>query len=319
MSSRAESLWMSVVVVTPDDFASIATPVRHLAEQTARDRLELVIVASSVDRIRPTFDPATAGFRGVRIVEHGSIASRGSAAASGVRAAAGPIVGFVENHSFPSPRWAEALLEAHQGPWAAVGPAVGNANPATRTSRVNFLLTYSLWSGDVRAGEVELLPFHNSAYKRAWLDCYGDRLGAMLDAEYWLQSDVRARGGRLYLTPEARTAHTNETRLRTSLRLLYGQGRAFGSRRSDGWSRLRRAAYVAGAPAIPLVNLPRILRQATRSATAGELAAGLPSILLHTAVQGAGEAAGYLTGRAGDEEFLVAHEFSHRPDPPFLP
>ena len=141
----------------------------------------------------------------------------------------------------------------------------------------------------------------------------------MLDADYWPLSDGGARGGRLYLGSDARTAHTNETRLRTSLRLLYGQGRAFGSRRSDGWSRLRRAAYVAGAPAIPLVNLPRILRQATRSATAGELAAGLPSILLHTAVQGAGEAAGYLTGRAGDEEFLVAHEFSHRPDPPFLP
>lgn len=305
---------MSVVLVTDDDFSSIARPVRHLEEQTASDRIELVIVAPSEGRIRPAYDPATAGFRGVRIVEHGSVSSRGSAAATGVRAASGPIVGFVENHSYPASRWAEALLEAHEGPWAAVGPAVENANPATRTSSVNFLLTYGRWSGAVRAGEVDLLPFHNSAYKRAWLDRYGERLGAMLDAEYWLQSDVRALGGRLYLAPEARTAHANEPRLGTSLRLLYGQGRMFGSRRSVGWSRLRRAAYVAGAPAIPLVNLPRVLRESSRSAPAAELVPSLPSILLHVAVQGAGEAVGYLTGAGGDEEFLVGHEFSHRPD-----
>lgn len=140
--------------------------------------------------------------------------------------------------------------------------------------------------------EVDLLPFHNSAYKREWLDGYGARLGAMLDAEYWLQADIRSRGGRLYLEPAARTAHANEPLLATSLRLLFGQGRAFGSHRSGAWSRLRRAGYVLGAPAIPLMNLPRALRDAGRSM----------------------EAAAYLTGSGGDEEFLVAHEFSHRPE-----
>jgi hypothetical protein len=305
---------MSVVVVTHDDFSSIARPIRHLEEQTARDRIELVLVASSEDRIGPAFESlAGAGFRDVRMVEHGPVVSRGSAAASGVRAARGPIVGFVENHSYPAPRWAEALLRAHEGPWAAVGPGVENANPATRTSRVNFLLTYGRWAGALPAGEVDLLPFHNSAYKREWLDGYGDRLGAMLDAEYGLQSDIRARGGRLYLAPDARTAHTNEPRLGRSLRLLFGQGRAFGRRRSEGWSKLRRASYVAGAPAIPLVNLPRDLRHARRSAGAG-LMASLPSLLLHVAARGAGEATGYLTGSEGDQEFLVAHEFSHRPE-----
>jgi hypothetical protein len=42
--------------------------------------------------------------------------------------------------------------------------------------------------------------------------------------------------------------------------------------------------------------------------------AALPSILLHLSAHGVGEAAAYLTGREGDSEFLIAHEFSHRPE-----
>lgn len=306
---------MSVVIVAHDGFHSIARPVRHLQEQTVRDRIELVVVASSRERLGAELDSvAGPGFHAVKLVEHGPVESRGSAAASGVRAARAPIVAFVENHSYPASRWAESLLRAHEGPWAVVGPSVENANPDTGTSRVNFLLAYGRWTEPLEAGEVDLLPFHNSAYKREWLDGYGARLGAMLDSEYWLQADIRTRGGRLYLEPAARTAHTNELRLTTSLRLFFGQGRAFGRHRSGAWSRLRLAGYVLGAPAIPLMNLPRALREASRSMPGARLAASLPSILLHLAAHGAGEAAAYLTGSDGDREFLVAHEFSHRPE-----
>src|SRR5688572_17047758 len=132
---------MSVVIVTRDDYASIARPIRHLEAQTVRDRIELVIVAASEGALGAGIGEAMdAGFQAVRVVEHGPIRSRGSGAASGVRAASAPIVGFVENHSFPAPGWAEALLRAHEGPWAVVGPAVENANPRTRTSRVGFLI-----------------------------------------------------------------------------------------------------------------------------------------------------------------------------------
>ena len=305
---------MSVVIVARDDYDSIARSVRHLAAQTVRDRIELVVVAPTEDAVQGGIGHArAAGFRGVRVVAHGRIAGRGVAAASGVRASRAPIVGFVENHSFPAPGWAKALLHAHAGPWAIVGPAVENANPVSRTSLVNFAVTYGSWSGRREAGEVELLPFHNSAYKRAWLDGFGDRLGSLLDDEYRLQGEVRARGGRLYLEPAAVVAHTNETRLGTSLRLLFGQGIAFGVGRSADWSGLRRAGYVLGSPAIPLVNLPRVLREAAHTLSGTAMAASFPAILLHVAVQGAGEAVGYATGRPRDEEFLAAHEFSHRP------
>jgi hypothetical protein len=95
---------------------------------------------------------------------------------------------------------------------------------------------------------------------------------------------------------------------------LFGQGRTFGRGRSTGWSRLRRAGYVVGAPAIPLLNLPRSLRDSARSLPPTSLAASIPSILLHVAARGAGEVAAYVTGTHGDEAFLASHEFSHRPE-----
>ena len=304
---------LSVVIVTRDDFRSIARPVGHVQAQTAADRIELVIVAPSASE--SGVDPRAlveGGLRDARVVSSGQVVWRGRAAAVGVRASRAPIVAFVENHSYPAPRWAESLLAAHRGPWAIVGPAVENANPVTHTSVVNFLLTYGRWAGRREAAEVALLPFHNSAYKRPWLEAYGQRLGEMLDSEYWLQSDIRARGGRLYFEPAARTAHQNEVVLSTSLRLMFGQGRVFGNHRGEPWSPLRRAGYLLGAPAFPLLNLPRALREAARSVSTAELGAALPSILLHLVAHGAGEAAGYLTRSDGDEKFLAAHEFSLR-------
>jgi len=303
---------LSVVVVTPDDFRSIARVVGHLRGQTVHDRIELLIVAPSAAKLGAAIEAVGAGFQSARVIEHAPVRSRGVAGAAGARAARAAVVAFAENHSFPDPEWAESFLEAHRGPWAVVGPSVRNANPETQTSRVNFALTYGGWSEPAAAGEVDLLPFHGSAYKREWLAPYGDRLGPLLDQEYWLQRDVRERGGRLYFEPRARTAHLNESVLVTSLRLLFGHGRLFGAGRSSAWSPLRRAGYVLGSPAIPLLNLPGALRNSARQMGAVGLAASLPSVGLHVAARAAGEAFGYLCGRAGDSDFLHAHEFSHR-------
>jgi hypothetical protein len=88
---------------------------------------------------------------------------------------------------------------------------------------------------------------------------------------------------------EARTAHAND-------------------------SAARRLGYVACAPAIPC-SLPRVRRNAGRTMRCPSVAASLPSILLHLTVHGSGEAAAYLTRRAGDVDLLASHEFSHRPEP----
>ncbi|HYP52918.1 MAG TPA: glycosyltransferase, partial [Pyrinomonadaceae bacterium] len=189
---------MSVVVITPDRYETVRKTVRHLAAQKASRRLDVVLVAPSAEELGLD-ESELRGFARRRVVEVGPMVSTARARAEGVRAASSRVVAFVEDHAFPAPGWAEALIEAHKGPWAAVGPVMANANPRTVVSWANLLIEYAQWLEPLAAGEAEHLPGHNGSYKRELLLAYGDRLEAMLDAESVLHWDLRARGHRLYL------------------------------------------------------------------------------------------------------------------------
>jgi Glycosyl transferase family 2 len=63
-----------------------------------------------------------------RVVEVGTINSTARARATGVRHASAPVVALTEDHAYPAPGWAEALINAHKEGWAAVGPVMANAN-----------------------------------------------------------------------------------------------------------------------------------------------------------------------------------------------
>jgi hypothetical protein len=75
-----------------------------------------------------------------------------------VRAASAPIVVFCEDHAFPDPTWAEALIVAHRRPYAAVGPVVRNANPSTVISGADCLIGYGPWLEISQPCEPEHLP-----------------------------------------------------------------------------------------------------------------------------------------------------------------
>ncbi|MGQ0539084.1 MAG: glycosyltransferase family 2 protein, partial [Gemmatimonadaceae bacterium] len=109
---------MSVVLATPGSFAGVHTTVAALTAQTARDRLELVLVTPRRAVLQP--DGAVLGaFGWHQVVEVADFGSLGPANAAGVRAARAPIVALAEDHCFPDPDWAQHLISAHEGPWAA--------------------------------------------------------------------------------------------------------------------------------------------------------------------------------------------------------
>jgi hypothetical protein len=89
---------LSAVLVTPDHYESIRMTVRHLLAQTARDRLELVIVAPSREALRPEMADLRE-FCSSRIVEIGPVPSVAAGYAAGVTKASAPVVAFVEEHS----------------------------------------------------------------------------------------------------------------------------------------------------------------------------------------------------------------------------
>lgn len=306
----AESADLAVVLVTPDRFETIRETIRHLRAQPARDRMEIVIVAPSKDRLELDAS-ALDGFAACQVVEMGEGFSHARGYAAGVRQASTPVVAFGEDHSFPVLGWAEALIEAHRGPWAAVGPAIRNGNPENRVAWADLLIAYAPWLDPASAGEVEHLPGHNSSYKRSVLLEYGPRLDSMLEAESVLHWDLRARGHRLWLQPEAVTVHLNFGRLKSFLTAQFYSGRVFAAARARAWPFARRLLYSMAAPIIPTVRFVRIMRQ-FRTGRQPRLPRGvLPTLVLGLVVNAAGQMLGYVGGVGEAREKLSGFEF-HR-------
>ncbi len=302
---------LSLVVVTPDDYTTLKPIIRHIRAQTVRDRLEIVIVAPSMTGLELN-EAELAEFFAFRVVEVGPIVSTAKARAAGIRAATASLVSLLEDHSFPGPEWAEVMIEAHREPWAAVGPMIDNANPASALSWAHLLIEYGPWLFLVSGGVVEHLPGHNSTYKRAVLLEYGQELDGMLEAETLLHWDLRARGYQLYVEPRARTFHMNYSVTLPSIPLRFYCGRLFAGHRARRWTLLRRAIYVGGAPLIPLIRLRRALGQLGRSTHGrGLLPRILPLLVLALTVDAAGEMVGYALGPGEAARKLAAIEF-HR-------
>lgn len=313
MTSPGSSPSFSVVLVAASGAASIARTIWHLRQQTARRDIELIIVvANKHDLDGLGIDHW--GFQAVRVVPIGFIAERGAAAARGIACATAPVVGLIEDHSFPEPAWAEALIRAHAGPWAGVGPAVANANPTSALSWVNFFLAYGAFSPPQQSGTRTLIPWHNSSYKRELIKPYAHRLGELLSWEGALQHELCSGGHRLYLEPLAQTHHANITAFRSTIGLNLQRGRLMGALRveHEGWSRWRRWIYAVAFPLYPVMQfrfvLPGLLRQPMSTVMRVKTLCMLAPALFAMAV---GEARGILSGAGKALRHLEDYEL-HR-------
>jgi hypothetical protein len=304
---------LSVVLVAGSGLAGITRTMRHLRAQTARDRIELIVVAESARTVEVGALGGDA-FAACRVVEIGPITHRGDAAAKGIRAATAPIVAMIEDHSYPEPEWAESFLRAHDGPWTAVGPAVANANPDYVASWVNYVLAYAIFAPPLPAGERDLLPWHNSAYKRDALAPFADRLGTLLEWEGWLQEELRASGHTMYLEPSARTHHANVSRGWSTVGLNVQRGRILGAQRAarEKWPYWRRLLQAAAFPLFPLLQirylLPSMRKMSIPAALRPRVYASLGATL---GVLAAAEAWGLLRGE-GDAISRIEDYELHR-------
>jgi hypothetical protein len=308
MQNRSRPPALSVILPTTDDFSTVRLTVKALREQTARSRIELVIVS-------PVEDPGVitdevVGFARVTIVNAGPLEMSNVARVAGIRAASAPIVALAEDHSFPDPDWADALIAAHEAGWAVVGPAVVNANPRSMVSWSNLLLEYSPWLEGTARGTMDDLPGHNSAYRRDLLLAFGDRLEELFEVEAVIQRELRGAGHRMLLEPAARTNHLNFSKVSSSLKLRFHAGRSFAGHRTMGWSAAKRIAYIAGAPLIPVIRFRRILGLLQHSKTYSRLLPRvIPMLCVALAVDGFGELVGYISGPGDAPRALGAIEF----------
>lgn len=289
---------LSSILVALDQ-RSIATTLQHLRSQTIAKQMELVVVAprGAGVRVSPEHE---ASFHSVTVVEVETVKSLASARVVGVEAASAPLVAFNEDHSFPEPGWAAALVDAHRRGYAGVAPRMKNANPG---SSLSWAAMYLHFGGvvDQEAGFETRYPSasHNMSFSRAALLDVGDRLGELFLAELFLLDELHRRGHKFWVEPAAVTRHVNMSRLRPAIIHSWTGGRLYGGlRRSFGdWPLSRRIVYAGGSPLIPLLRLRRVLPLLRRTPAGRELIPRiLPAMVSMLIVHAIGEAVGYLFG-----------------------
>lgn len=302
---------LSVILITPERYDSLRKTIGHLRSQSVHQQMEIVIVTARGDAVECD-ESELRDFHSYQVVEIGPVNSVGRAWAAGIRGASAPIAVLGEDHSFPEPGWAEALLRAHQQDWAVVGPVVRNANPATLMSWADYFLGYGPWQDPSPAGEREHLPGHNSSYKRDILLQYGCRLESMMEAESVLHWDLRRNGYRLWLEPASKTRHVNFTRLRSWIAACFQAGRKFAGFRADNekWPRARRLLFGAASPLIPFVRYRRIAADSLgHGRSTGKFLAATPWLLFGLGVDAAGQMMGSVFGAGTAQDKLMCFEF----------
>jgi GT2 family glycosyltransferase len=303
---------LSVVVVTPRGTNDIADTIRFLRAQTARHQMEIIVVGPDVEGVRTGVAPLEV-FAAARPVTVNHLSSMGLGLAAGVRAAKAPVVVCAEEHSYPEPDWAAALVAAHDGPWAAVGGVLENANPGTYASWSALFACFGPAVAPAPGGEAAELPGHHTAYKREALARYDDQLERCLEVEWVMQEDMRLSGARLYLEPRAISSHMNESSVRSLVRSAYYGGRLFAGNRAwmRKWSARRRLLYTAAAPLLPIYRLLVVFRH-VRFAQPRLKFKILPVLALRLTAEALGQAAGCALGAGAAPQRRLSFELNRQ-------
>jgi glycosyltransferase involved in cell wall biosynthesis len=292
---------LSVVLVAGSQRARAQRVLDALCAQTAAAVIEVIVVDLT--------PPKVARLELTRLshvyLSRPDIDRWGAARAEGARHATSETIAFIEDHCFPAPTWAEVLIDAHRGPWAAIGYAFTNANPRSYVSRSSLMARYGLFVHPARRGPSRALSGNNVSYKRETLLSLGSELETLLAIDFNLQERLGRRGVPMFVEARALAAHENFTSVIKECRTGHHYCRLLAARRSETqrWPTLRRLAYgfgaPVGAPAIRLARLLAALRD--RRELWPAVAAGLPVIVFEYLADALGESLGYLFG-VGDAE-----------------
>lgn len=248
-----------MILATPNQFDTLKPVLAHLRHQSIATDIELVLVAPA----RAPFDADPLwmdGFHSWQLVRIPAMPSTAVGNAAGVRHARAKLVALAADHYFPEQRWAEALVSAHQGGHAAVGPVIRNANPETTVSWADFLMRSGNALHGRTGGVVDSLPAQNCCYRRNVLLELGDDLDALLAEEPLLLNALRAQGHTLHLEPHAVTARVNYAVFDSWIAATFFGGRVSAGRRTADWNALRRLMYCLAALFLPYVRLTRTLK-----------------------------------------------------------
>lgn len=320
-------LQISAILPAWDTFESVRLVVEHLSRQTVAAAMEVVFVCPKAEDFGVAVNEIAA-FHSFQVLEIGVIDTRSRAFAEGVRVARAPLVVLCEDHCFPAPGWAEALIARHDSAaYAAVGPMFGNANPENPLSDADLLMAYGPFLQGLSGGNADFIAGHNSCYRKEVLLAItnvapgttaatrrtaDDPLAQVLEAEYVFHYRLRAEGHSLYTDPKARVFHMNFATWSSAIGANFQAAKLFGAVRAQTWPTGKRIVFTAAAVAVPFLRLSRMIPQAINAGWGlPRILRTLPALLVTLYANASGEWLGNFQGRHTTTKNLVQYEF-HR-------
>ena len=228
------------------------------------------------------------------------------------RMAEAPVLAFIEGHCIAEPEWAEALVRAHEQPWAAVGYAFTNPYPESYLSRATLASKYGCWLHPTTSRVTRVLPCGNVAYKRDALLSLGDEMESLLTPDFVVHERFNQQGSGMYVEARAIVAHNSLVELNQLLTSSFLFCRVLASKRvkSQRWNRVKQIGYGLATPIVsPLVAIWRLF--SSRSETPSDwtsLVAYLPVVMAKGVASALGESVGYLFGAGSSEIQFIKWE-----------
>lgn len=293
---RAGTPALSVILAVGGQRERAAAALRSLLEQSAGDQMEILLFDLGPKDCAPL---AGSEDHRVRTTRYSSVALLGDARAEGIRAAKAPVVGLFEEHCLAQPGWAEAMILAHQGPWAAVGCDFICANPNSGSSDKTFRMTYGAYIHSKKSrGPVAFVAGQNSTFKRDVLLQYDKQLELLMMADLVLQWKMIEDGHQLFYEPAGIIAHRNEPAIRRLCVGAFYWNWCFANARAQvfEWSFARKALRIVLTPLIPWVRLARTTLMVARQGRGPfiQFLRDIPTVLAIGHCSAAGQMAGLL-------------------------
>jgi hypothetical protein len=236
----------------------------------------------------------------------------GAARTQGVAAASAPAIAFMSDHCYPDPGWAQALIDAYEDPWAAVGYTFRASLGTTYGARAARIADHGRWlAGVASSGPVDAISYGEASYRRDFLEGLGEAMEWTLDSDFSLQSRLHESGRAMSIASGAVITHDNLATVRANGLVSYHSSRLVGARHLGDGRRItvRRVLYALAAPiAVPVLRTLRQVREIRGLVPAGQLAMALPAIIVKNVYEGFGQAVGYLRGEGNAAVRLVDAE-----------
>jgi hypothetical protein len=298
---------LSVVCLTGPHRERTRRCLDALGSQTAAAELELILLDAGDPADLPDLPPSLAA----RIERLPGGVSFGAARRQGVAATSAPAIAFISDHCYPDPGWAGALIDAYEGPWAAVGYTFRDSAGATYGARAAKIADHGRWLAGVAAnGPADAISYGEASYRLDFIEGLGEAMEWTLDSDFSLQSRVHESGRAMGIASAAVIAHDNLASVRANGLLSYHSSRLVGARHlGESATTVRRVAYALAAPlAVPVLRTVRQVRELRGLVPSAQLAMALPAILVKNVYEGFGQAVGYLRGEGAAAVRLVEAE-----------